>query len=147
MLQRLQIAFRLRGNLQLMARELHRLTRLSAAVDNDFVIFLASASDGYQERFVQFCGNRAAPLAIDLPKQSLSAAEFDRAAAYFSKYGDCLTESQMLDEEGNETGMQVSFTMHFGQDAVRAARVGLDVLTTVLQLPEDSRMRVERGYQ
>lgn len=127
-------------NCQLVADELSALLRRTNA---DAFVIIEEARSG---KFVQFAGRAGDPLWLDLPSQTLSEAEFERAVRYFRLHGQESQEYDLLDEPGGvPVNRQVSFQMSLGDDVQRAAQITLEIFLQVFQFPKDIVLRIERN--
>jgi hypothetical protein len=102
--------------------------------EDSFVIFEEKAS----AKFVQFARAQHGSLLLDLPSQTLNAAETARAQAFFLDLGVRATVEAALDRPGGRVvGRQRAFQMRFGQDVGRAADVTAAVFDRVYRFPLD----------
>jgi len=89
-------------------------------------------------KFVQFAGSTEKPLLLDLPTQTLSQAEKERAKKLFVSLGGAgLEEWEVTDLSGAPAGTQAGFQMEFGRDPDAATAVALRVLKEVYGFPEN----------
>ena len=100
-----------------------------------FVVFNAHPSG----KFVQFAGYESQPLVLDLPLQSLSPEEQERAATLFGKLGISSPEvGEVYDfPTGEHAGFQTSYSLEFGKDVESAISMVLDIFSSVFQLDEE----------
>jgi len=111
------------------------LTRLLQRSNEDaFAIFAESRS----QKFVQFAGGASSPLFLDLPSQTLSAQEMERATALFRDLGAGGAEEYEVYTDKTKkkvAGKQISFNLDLGQEVERAAQITLAIFRQVYQFP------------
>ncbi|MCC6909206.1 MAG: hypothetical protein IT430_14790 [Phycisphaerales bacterium] len=114
------------GDATEISASLGRLLGRSTATDDCFVIIKEKSSD----KFVQFSGSVEEPLLLNLPAQSLSAAERGRAEALF----------KTLDAQADL--IEDSFYVNFDRDATAASAAAIAVFREVYQLPEEIELTI-----
>jgi|GEM_PF-1485335 len=84
-------------------------------------------------KFVQFTGSVEEPLVFDLPGQSLTLDEFERARQLFAELGYPGPETfKVFTAPGGEVaGTQTSFIVPFGDDIDNATELALEVFAKV----------------
>lgn len=106
---------------------------LNRSGDDAFVIIEEKRTG----KFVQFAGSTDQPLLLDLPTQTLSQAEQDRAQELFVSLGaPGLEKWAVTDHAGAPAGTQAGFQMEFGRDPDAAAVVAMRVFTEVYQFAD-----------
>jgi hypothetical protein len=121
---------------------------LSALLQRDnpdaFVIFEEKSS----RKFVQFAGSAHEELLLDLPAETLTAAEMERATLLFQELGMPGPETYPVYTDPSMTevaGMQTSFNMRFGRDFKRAAQVALAIFRRVYGFPADFQLTLKEN--
>ena len=96
-----------------------------------FVVFNARPSG----KVVQFAGYKSRPLVLDLPLQSLSTEEKQRAAALFEKIGVTSPEVGELYDfpTGEPAGFHTSYSLEFGKDVESALKTALEIFSSVFK--------------
>lgn len=97
------------------------LRALMQADEGAFVVVEHAASG----KFVQCMGSREEPLVLDLPRQTLSPADYERAKRLFDSL-DGASESD------------VGFTVECGRDVDRAAEIVMRVFREIYDLAADA---------
>ncbi len=116
------------------AQALNRM--LQRTNEDAFVIF----EERTDRKFVQFAGSADSPLLIDLPSQTLSPQEMQRAIALFSSCGAVGPDIHSLYTDKTTkvvAGQQVSFNLELGKDVQLAAHIALTVFQQVYRCPAD----------
>ena len=110
------------------------LSALLVRTNDDAYVIIEHQQSG---KFVQFAGPASELLLLDLPWQTLSETEFDRAVEFFRRLGIVGAEHDVFDEPGGRVvSQQFSFNMTI-QTVDEASRIALDVLQNVFQIPRD----------
>ncbi len=101
-----------------------------------FVVF----KDKFTGKFVQFAGDQAEPLVLDLPTESLTSGEQARAAALFSALGlDSPGDTQLYDyPSANPSTIFHSYQLNFVLDADAATTVTLRIFSELFLIPLDN---------
>lgn len=111
------------------------LARLTDRKNEDAFVIFEEKSSG---KFVQFSRTADQGLFLDLPSQTLNAAEMERATEYFLQQGVRIEEFDLFDGPGGKrVGSQCSFQKDFGQDIRAAADVVSEVFRRVFQFPAE----------
>ncbi|MHC4180737.1 MAG: TY-Chap domain-containing protein [Planctomycetota bacterium] len=106
---------------------------LNRSSDDAFVIIEEKRTG----KFVQFAGSTDGPLLLDLPTQTLTQAEQDRAQELFVSLGTPgLEKWAVTDHTGAPAGTQAGFQMEFGRDPDAAAAVAMRVFHEVYRFPD-----------
>jgi len=120
------------------------LARLLKRSNEDaFVIFVESRS----QKFVQFVGSANEPLFLDLPSQTLSAEEMERAIALFSDLGARAEEHDLYTDKTmkKKAGKQISFNLDLGHEVQRAAQITLTIFRQVYGFPLDFQLVIKEN--
>ncbi len=121
-------------HLKEIAQALNRM--LQRANEDAFVIF----EERSNRKFVQFAGSANSPLLLDLPSQTLSPQEMQRAVALFSSFGSVGPDIHNLYTDPTckvIADQQVSFNLDLGKDIQLAAHIALTVFQQVYRCPTD----------
>ena len=113
------------------------LSSLLNRTNDDAFVIIEQLPSG---KFVQFTGSATDPLYLDLPAQTLSEEEFERATQFFLELGVEVSNHQLLDKPGGEVvAQQTSFNMviHSVQDAANLVR---QIFTVIYEFPVDCRI-------
>jgi hypothetical protein len=103
---------------------------------NPYVVF----KDRNTGKFVQFAGDQAQPLLLDLPLQSLTPGEQERAASLFAKLAvDRPTETQLYSFPSAEpTSLASSYQLNFVEDVGAAVSITLEAFSFIFRIPEEA---------
>lgn len=98
-------------------------------------------------KVVQFSGSTEEPLFFDLPQQSLTLDEFERAVALFNELGFRGPETFAVYDGpgGPSAGTQTSFTVSFGEDVEGAAALALLVFKRVYGVKDSVPLALTKG--
>jgi hypothetical protein len=121
---------------------------LSALLQRDnedaFVIFEEKESGKY----VQFAGSAHENLFLDLPIQTLTKTEVERAKVLFQELGiQGPQEYPTYTDKSLETmaGMQISFQVNFGQNVQQAVQFTQAIFDRVYEFPQDFQLVIEEN--
>ena len=91
-------------------------------------------------KFVQFAGDQAQPLLLDLPLQSLAPDEHNRASGLFSNLGiHRPQETRLYSFPSGEPGeLSRSYQLSFDRDVEAATSTTLDVFSVVFRIPAEA---------
>ncbi len=109
-----------------------------------FVIFEEKRS----RKFVQFAGSVHDELLLDLPCQTLSPAEIERAKSLFETLGYSGPETYPLYTDPSMrtvAGIQTTFQMELGHDVEQAAKITLAIFENVYGYSSDFQLVIEEG--
>jgi hypothetical protein len=115
---------------QALNRMLHRTN------EDAFVIF----EERTNRRFVQFAGSTNSSLLLDLPSQTLSPQEMQRAIVLFSSFGAVGPDIHSTYTDTTSkivASQQVSFNLDLGKDVQLAAHIALTVFQQIYRCPTD----------
>ncbi len=98
-------------------------------------------------KFVQFSGSTEEPLFFDLPQQTLSQDEFEKARDLFSELGYPGPETFELFEssDGPSAGSQTSFLVTFGDDIEKATELAIAVFESVFEMNSAVQLKLTNG--
>ncbi len=116
------------------------LARLLERPSGAFVIIEEPKSG----KFIQFAGSINESLLLDLPTQTLSAEEFEKAKSVFDEFGYSGPKTIQLQEYpgGPPAGEYTSFMAKFGRDVDRATQFSVVVLYQVYGLTDRTRLKL-----
>ena len=95
-------------------------------------------------KFIQFAGSVDEPLLLDLPTQTLSTTELDKAKRVFTQFGYSGPQKYQLQEYpgGPPVGEQTSFMAKFGSDVDLATRFSVAVLYQIYELNDSTQLKL-----
>ena len=111
-------------------RLLQRSNLLLSSIDYVFVIL----EENQSQKFVQFSCRSGDPINLDLPEQTLSSMEMERATKFFLDHGL---------GGAKDMGGYMSFNFDIGYDVGSAARITLAIFRQVYQFPDDFQLIIK----
>ena len=116
------------------------LTKLCKNPHGEFVI----ASEVSSDKFIQFAGSKHESLKVDLPIQTLSSDEIERAVSLFQEYGVSHERSVLLDEPGGKPiGIQAGFHLDVQNNIALAVEIAMRVFKEVYLFQSNFELELE----
>lgn len=112
--------------------------------EDGFVIFEEKTT----RKYVQFAGAGNEDLLLDLPYQTLSPAEVEKAKQLFEELGKSEPEKYALYTDKSlevTAGIQTSFQINFGRDIEQAAMIALMIFERVYGFPPGFQLTIEEN--
>ncbi len=119
------------------------LNTLLARINEDAFVIIEEV---LTKKFVQFSGNKAMQLLLDLPSQTLNKKEIKRAETLFIEFGLPIETYPTYNRPGGKkVALQRSFIMELGNDTRKAALIAMRIFKEVYGFSDSFNLAIEEN--